>query len=139
MYRAMGILIDENNRPLLCELKNGAVTTVDFAMRVWKGAPLFTLIDDVLGHIFEGGIFTHIKGWSFDKLKMESKFDIPTFGDTYNAISIGHLQTAFFLLMLGYVLAVVCFVTEIMWHGYRSKGRGPTRTFVSKRGINRHK
>jgi len=30
-------------------------------------------------------------------------------------------------LMLGYVLGVVCFVTEIMWHRYRSKGRRQKR------------
>jgi hypothetical protein len=67
---------------------------------------------------------------SFDKLKMDSKLDVPTFADTYYVIGIGQLQTAFYLLMLGYVLAVVCFATEIMWHRYRSKGRGPTGTSV---------
>jgi hypothetical protein len=70
----------------------------------------------------------HIKKRSFDTLKMESQLDIPTFADTYYAISIRHLQTAFYVLMLGYVLAFVCFVTEIMWHRYRSKGHGPTGT-----------
>jgi hypothetical protein len=39
-----------------------------------------------------------------------------------------HLQTAFYLLMLGYVKALACFVTVIMWHSYRSKGRGPIGT-----------
>jgi len=53
----------------------------------------------------------HIKKRSFNTLKMESQLDIPTFADTYYAISITHLQTAFYLLMLGYVLAVACFVT----------------------------
>jgi hypothetical protein len=32
------------------------------------------------------------------------------------------MQTAFYLSMLEYVLAVADFVTEIMWHPYRSKG-----------------
>jgi hypothetical protein len=42
--------------------------------------------------------------------------DVPVFDDTYTVFGIRHLQIAFYLLMLGYVLAVVCFVTEIMWH-----------------------
>jgi len=67
----------------------------------------------------------HIKKISFDKLNIESKFDVPTFADTYCDIRITHLQTAFYLLMLGYVLADVCFMTEIMWHRYRSKRFGP--------------
>ena len=75
----------------------------------------------------------HIKERSFDKFKMVSKLDNPTFADTYYVINIRHLQTAFYLLMLGYALAVVCFVTEIMWHRYRSKGRGPTSASVCHR------
>jgi hypothetical protein len=70
----------------------------------------------------------HISERVFEKLKRESKFDIPTLADKYFVITIGHLQTAFYLLMLGYVLAVVCFVSENLWHRYRSKGRGPAGT-----------
>jgi len=77
----------------------------------------------------------HIKKSSFYKLKIESKFYVPTFDDTYYAINISHLQTAFYLLMLGYVLAVVFSVTEIFWHCYRSKGRGRTSASV----MDRHK
>jgi hypothetical protein len=128
MYRATGDWTDESNRPLLCEIEGGVFRTFHFAMRVKKGSHLLKLIDDVLSHVFEGGIFMHIKEMSFDKLKMDSKLDVPTFGDTYHDISIGQLLTAFYLLMLGYILAVACFSIEIMWHRYRSKGRGPTGT-----------
>jgi hypothetical protein len=72
----------------------------------------------------------HITRRSFDKLKIESKLDIPTFDNSYSPMSNIHLQTPFYFLVLGYVLAGVCFVTEIMWHRYRSKGRKPTRTPV---------
>ena len=70
----------------------------------------------------------HISDRLINKAKIVSKLDIPTPADTYYAISITHLQTAFYLLMLGYVLAVVCFVAEIMWHRYRSNGHGTTGT-----------
>jgi len=56
-------------------------------------------------------------------IHVESKFDVHTSDDTYYAISSRHLQTAFYLLVLGYVLAFVCFVTVIMGHLYTSKGR----------------
>jgi hypothetical protein len=123
IYRAKGDWTDENNRPLLCEIEGGVVGTLNFEMAVMKGTPLFELIDDILGHIVEGGIFMHIKKRSFEKLKIESKMDVPTLYDTYYALNITHLQTAFYLLMLGYVFAVF-FLTEIMWHGYWSKKRG---------------
>jgi hypothetical protein len=125
-YRAMGNWTDENNRPLLCEIEGGIVRTFDFALMVKKGNPIFKFIDDVLRHIVEGGLFIHINKIGFHKLKSESKFDDPTLSDTYYAIGIIHLQTAMYFLMLGYVLAVVGFVTEIMWYRYSTKRRGPT-------------
>jgi hypothetical protein len=50
----------------------------------------------------------------FEKAKTEGKTVSPTFDDTFCAISIRQMQTAFCLLVVGYVLAVVCFVTEIL-------------------------
>jgi hypothetical protein len=123
IYRAKGDWTDENNRPLLCEIEGGFVRTLDFVMLVNKGTPFFEFIDDALSYIIEGGIFTHIKKRSFDKLKMVSKLDVPTSYDTYSALNITQLQTAFYLLMLGYVFSVACFVTEIMLHCYWSKKR----------------
>jgi hypothetical protein len=123
-YRAMGNWTDANKRPLLCELDDGVFRTLNYAFMVKKGFPLFKLIDNILSHIFEGGIFIHIKKRSFDKLKIESKLDVPTFDDTYYAINFSHLQTAFYLLILGYVFAGACFATEVMCHYYNSKGRG---------------
>jgi hypothetical protein len=65
----------------------------------------------------------HEKKRGFTKAKIETEFSSPTFTDTYCAIDIRHLQTAFCLLMLGYVLSVASFVTEIVWHRFRSKKR----------------
>ena len=114
VYRARGNWTDENKRQLLCEVEGGVFRTFDLAMMVRKGNYFYEFIDNVLGRIVEGGIFMHIKERSLDKLKIESKLDVHTFDDTYYSISIRHLQTSFYILMLGYVLAVACFVTEIM-------------------------
>jgi hypothetical protein len=133
IYRAKGDWTDENNRPLLCEIEGGVVGTLEFLMVAMKGTPFLQFINDVLRRIIEGGIIMHIKKKSFDKLKIESKLDVPTSYDTYYALNITHLQTAFYLLILGYVLAVACFVTEIMWHCYLSKGRGLICTSVIDR------
>jgi hypothetical protein len=120
-YRGRRNWTDENNRPLLCELEDGVIRLFDAAISARKGSPFFAIIDDVLGHIIEGGIFLHILKRYFEKEKIESRYHTHTFADTYYVISINHLQTAFYFLMLGYVLAVVCFVTEVTWYRYRSK------------------
>jgi hypothetical protein len=69
----------------------------------------------------ESGILTHIKKRDFHKEKILPMADAFPFHDAYTVFGIRHLQTAFYLLMVGYVLAFVCFVTEIKWHGYRTK------------------
>jgi hypothetical protein len=129
-YRAKGGWTDENNRPLLCEIEGRFFGTSEFVMVGVEGDPILEVIDVVLGQMVEGGIFIHLKKKSFDKLKIQSKLDVPTFDTTYSPMNIIHLQTPFYFLVLGYVLAVVCFATEIMWHRYSSKGREPTGTFV---------
>jgi len=114
-------------------MEGGVVRTLEFSTFVKNGNPFFEFVDDFLGHIIEGGIFMHIKKISFDKLKMESKFDVHTFDGTCYAISIRQLQSAFYLLMLGYVLVVACIVIAIMWQCYKPKGRGRTITSLTGR------
>jgi len=120
--RGRKYLTDENNRPILCELDDGVVRKIDLAFLVSKRSPFLEILDDVIGRIVEGGIFVHITKRYIVKEKLESKSHYPPSDDTYYAISISQLQTAFYLLLLGYILAVVCFVTEIMWHRHMSKG-----------------
>jgi hypothetical protein len=121
-YRGSGNWTDENNRPLLCELEDGVVRTIDLSILVRKRSPFFEFLNDIIRRIVEGEIFVHIVERGIAEEKLVSKFFSPTFVDNYYAISVRHLQTAFYLLMLGYVLAVVCFVTEAMWHRYGLKG-----------------
>jgi len=129
IIRYRGNWTDENNRPILCEFEDGVVGTANLAILVKKKSPFFEVINDVVGHIVEGGLFAHIKKPVIQELKLEHVLNFSTSDDTYYAISVRHLQTSFYLLMLGYVLSVLCFVTEIMWHCYWSKGRGQTRAF----------
>jgi hypothetical protein len=119
--RDMGKLTDENKRPLLCELEDGGVTSFDLVLLTLRGSPFLELINDIIGHTVESGILTHIKKKDFPKEKILSTLDAFALYDTYTVFGVRHLQTAFYLLMLGYVLALACFVTEIMWHRYRSK------------------
>ena len=126
--RDMGKLTDENKRPLLCELEDGGVEAVGLVLLVIRGSPLLEFINDIIEHIIESGIVTHIKKRDFHKEKIVSVWDAFVLYDTYTVFGIGHLQTAFYLLMLGYVVALASFVIEIMWHRYMSKGSKQTCT-----------
>jgi hypothetical protein len=133
VYRGKENWTDEYNRSLLCELEDGVVRTFDCAIFVEYRSPFFEFINDVISHIVEGGIFMHIKKMGFEKTKIQKEFNFLTANDKYSVYTVSHLQTAFCLLMLGYVLAVACFVTEIVWHRYSSKGRKGTSTALCHR------
>jgi hypothetical protein len=130
IFRRNEKLIDENNKPLLCELEDGVIRTFAFTISVRKRSYYFDFMNDVIDRIVEGGIFMHIKKNLFEKEEIQVEFNIHTSDDEYFIFGVSHLLTAFYLLMLGYVLAVVCFVIEILWHRYRSKGHKQTCTSV---------
>jgi hypothetical protein len=119
ILRDMVKLSDESNRPLLCELEDGGVENLDLVILVLRGCPLLELINDIIQHMTEASILTHIKKRDFPKEKILLMLDAFKFDDTYTVFGIRQLQTAFYLLMMGYVLAFICFVTEIMWHPFR--------------------
>ena len=121
--RGWGNWTDENKRSLLCEREDGVVRTFDFVTVVRKRSTFFKFINDVIGHINDGCIFVHIKKRGFKETKIEPEVSSPTFDKTYSVFGFRQLQTAFYFLMLGYVLAVVCFVTKIIWCCFRSKKR----------------
>jgi hypothetical protein len=54
-----------NRRALLCELEDGFGRTFGVVMLVRKGNPFFEVIDDVIFHIVEGGIFMNKKKGGF--------------------------------------------------------------------------
>ena len=126
-------LIDENNRPLLCKLEDGVVRTVGFAISVRKRSHFLELMNDVIDRIVEGGIFIYMKNWVFEKEEIHTEVNIHSSDDEYFVFGVSHLLPAFYLLMLGYVLAVVCFVIEIMWHRYRSNRVERTSTSLCHR------
>jgi hypothetical protein len=130
ILRDLGKMTDENNRPLLCELQDGTVWNMYQVLLVLRGSPLLQFINNIIEHLVEGGIIIYIKKRYFRKENIVLMFDSTPLDASYTAFGVRHLQTVFYLLMLGYVLALVCFVTEIMWHRYRSKGRRSVRTLT---------
>jgi hypothetical protein len=133
MLRKIGKWFDENNRPLLCKLKNGFVRKHGFVFMVGKGRHLLELINDVIDRVVEGGIFTHIRNCALYEHGAESKLNSASFADSYTTITIRHFRTPFYLFFMGNALALVCFMIEILWNRYTSKGRGKICTSLCHR------
>jgi hypothetical protein len=118
IFRDMGKMTDENNRPLLCELEDGGVGNMELVLLINRGSPLLEFINNIIQRTVESGILTHTKKRDFpreESLSLNYDFAVD---DTYTVFGVGHLQTAFYLLILGYISALVCFVIEIVWHRY---------------------
>jgi hypothetical protein len=117
---------DENNRPLLCDLEDGDILRFEILMAVLKGNPLLEHINDAIDRVVESGIFMHWKNKRFEIAGIVTKETLSyTLANTYLKMSIIHMQSAFYLLILGYTLAFLSFFIEIVWHRLFSK-RNPS-------------
>jgi hypothetical protein len=113
---------DEYNRPLLCELEDGTFAVYDVGMAVLKGHPLLEHINDVINHVVEAGLPMQWKKLMLETVKLSSKPSFTyTLADTYVNISATHLQSAFYMLLLGYVLALLSFILEVIWYNVMSE------------------
>jgi hypothetical protein len=66
---------NENKIPLLCALEDGVVRIHGFVFLIRNGGHFLELINDIIFHVVEGGIFTHIQKRAFDIEKTESKYN----------------------------------------------------------------
>jgi hypothetical protein len=119
--RDMGKLTDENKRPLLCELEDGGIASLERVLLVFRGSPFLELINDIIDHTVVSGILTHMNKKYLLKEGMLTMSNDFAFDDTYIVFGVRHLQTAFCLMLVGYLVAFACFVAEIVWQQYRSK------------------
>jgi hypothetical protein len=113
---SVGSATDENNKPFLCDLEDGGVAYFDIVMAVVKGSPLLEHINDVIDRIVEAGLFKYWTNSFFASARMITKTSgSDTLADKYLDINIRHVQSAFYLLLLGYALALISLFVEIIW------------------------
>jgi hypothetical protein len=113
--KSVGYLTDVNKRPLLCDLEDGIVATDDIVMATLKGHPLLEYINDAINHIVEVGLPIQWEKCLLDRIRRLSSTNVSyTVADTYVDIKVTHLQSTFYTLLLGYILAFVSFILEII-------------------------
>jgi hypothetical protein len=114
-YAAAVRYVDSNGDPLFCHLdeifSRQYITTT-----VQKGSPMLARYNDVIQRVIEGGILDQ---W-WREIKFEAtlsaarNFTVPV-GD-YVPLSMEHLQSAFYVLVLGYFIPSMSFLVEIFFH-----------------------
>ncbi|PSN35093.1 Ionotropic receptor 570 [Blattella germanica] len=117
--------VDENGKHAICMIRE-TLTTFNIAYFFPKGSPLTEIFSKVLRRLFEAN-FTGVWIKSANDIKilkavyrsrLKSKDDDE---DEYCALGISHLQGAFYLLVVGYGITFMVFVSEISFHIYVPK------------------
>jgi hypothetical protein len=103
----------ETSSNFLCQIEDGVVEYGPVVMFLPKGSSLLSRINDIIYHVVEAGILDEWVKMSNHIQMVKEKASLPGgLSDEYYKLSLEHLQSAFYLLLLGYCISFVIFVTE---------------------------
>ena len=96
-----------------CQIEDGVVERGPIVMVLPKGSALLDRINDIILHVVEAGVFGEwVKMTDHIQMVKEKTFFPGGLSDEYYRLSLEHLQSAFYLLLFGYCLSFILFVTE---------------------------
>jgi hypothetical protein len=114
---AIGVYVGENSKPLLCKLDDGVVLPNSLTMMMFHGDPLMRRVNDIIDSVVEAGLYNHWISLKFNKYKiLYSKIALVHPLDGYYSFNIYHLQTVFYLLLMGWCLSALCFIFELLYN-----------------------
>jgi hypothetical protein len=114
---AIGDFVGKNSKPLLCKLEYGVVVPASLTMLMFHGDPLMGRVNDIIDRVVEAGLYNYWISLEFNLLKLEyRKIFMVDLLDDYYSFDIYHLQTVFYLLLMGWCLSAVCFMFEVLYN-----------------------
>jgi hypothetical protein len=114
-----GAFVGEISEPMLCRLEDGVVLRTDLSMKMFHGDPLLRRFNEIIDRVVEAGIYNFWISLSTNMLKLKSrKIAIVHPLDGYYSFNLYHMQPAFYLLLMGLYLSVLCFLAEFCTFAY---------------------
>jgi len=107
--------VDSNGHPLFCHMDEN-FSSQYVTLSVQRGSPMLTRYNDVIQRVIEGGLLDQY--WKVIKFKatlLAAKNMTVPVGD-FTPLSTEHLQSAFYVLILGCVISLVSFSVEVLFH-----------------------
>jgi len=121
-YYANGDFLGENSEPLLCSLEDGVFYSFGQAMLMLHGDPLLKRVNEVIDRVVEAGIYNYWISMNMNLLKLYSrKIAIVHRLSGYYSFNLYHMQPAFYLLLMGWCLSALCFISEVLYNYIFSK------------------
>jgi hypothetical protein len=119
---AIGDFVGKNSKPLLCKLEDGVIFPSSLTMLMFHGDPLMRRVNDIIDRVVEAGLYNswislenNLRKILFRKIGIDHPLD------DYYSFNFYHLQTVFYILLLGCCLSVLCFIFEVLYNRVLSK------------------
>jgi hypothetical protein len=113
---ALGLLVGENSEPLLCRIEDGLVFSSGLSMIMYHGDPLMRRVNEIIDRVVEAGLYNNWISLKTNEFKLRSrKIAIVHALDGYYSFKLYHMQPAFYLLLMGLCLSVLCFLVELLY------------------------
>ena len=114
---AFGDILGENSEPLLCKLEDGLVYTNGLRMVMFHGDPLLRRVTEIIDRVVEAGLCNFWISQPLHGIKLISrKISLDHPFDGYYSFNLYHMQSAFYLLLMGWCLSAVCFMFELLYN-----------------------
>jgi len=119
---ALGDYLGENSKPLLCGIKDGVFRQTGLTMIMLHGDPLIGRVTEIIDRVVAAGIFNYWNSLRMYTSKLSS-LNITIFHplDGYYSFKMHHMQPAFYFLLMGLCLSLLCFLVEIFYNRLLSK------------------
>jgi hypothetical protein len=119
---AIGDTVGDNSEPLLCKLEDGVVFPYSLTMLMYHGDPLMRRVKNIIDRVVEAGLYNYWISLKIDLNKISvSKIAIVRPLDDYYSFNLYHLQTVFYLLLMGWCLSALCYIFEVLYNSVLSK------------------
>jgi hypothetical protein len=119
---AVGFNVGENSEHLFCGLEDGVVFKTGLTMIMFHGDPLLSRVAQIVDRVVESGLYNFWISMRMHRLKLSSrKISLVHPLDGYYSFKLYHMQSAFYLLLMGWCLSALCFFGEVFYNRILSK------------------
>jgi len=116
MYARVYFVV-ENSEPLVCRLEDGVVFNTGLAMIMFYADPKVGLVNNIIDRVVEAGLYSYWISFRLNLIKLSShKIAIVHPLDRYYSFNLYHMQPAFYLLLMGWFLSVICFMVQLLYN-----------------------
>jgi hypothetical protein len=121
-YNYWGNFSGGYSEPVMCKLEDDLVYDKRHSMVMIHGDPLLRRVSEIIDRVVEAGLYNHWISVHMNTFILRSqKIALVHPLDEYYSFSLYHMQTAFYLLLMGWCLSFLCFMVELLYSRLLSK------------------